>query len=80
VKQADARLLRRLTDAHSAIAPVLVLLIEHWANDADGGFPPTADLRSVGRDLVELGRDMIQRADEVDQIIAGPHANGGDQR
>jgi len=72
VKEVDARLLRRLSDVSNAVAPVLLLLIEHWNNDLDGGLPPAAELRSVGRDLVTLGRDLIARADEVDRIVAGP--------
>jgi hypothetical protein len=76
VKEADARLLRRLSDVNQAMAPVLLLLIEHWQNDADGGFPPTDDLRSVGTDLVELGRDMIARADEVDRVATAPPEEG----
>lgn len=69
MKEVDARLLRRLSDVSNAIAVVLLLLLEGWNNDIDGGLPPTGDLRSVGNDLVTLGRDMISRADEVDHII-----------
>jgi hypothetical protein len=58
------------------MAPVLLLLIEHWQNDLEGGFPPTDDLRSVGKDLVELGRDMIARADEVDRVATAPPEQG----
>jgi hypothetical protein len=72
VKDTDARLLRRLSDANAAIASVLLLLIERWNNDADGGLRPAADLRSLGQDLVELGRDMIAHADEVDRITTEP--------
>jgi hypothetical protein len=79
VKEVDARLLRRLSDVSNAIAPVLMLLIEHWNNDLDGGLPPSADLRGVGEDLVALGRDVIARADEVDRIVAGPSAPDRDQ-
>ena len=80
MKQADAELLRRLADAHAAIAPVLMLLIEHWNNDPTGGLPPADDLRSVGLDLLKLGRDMIVRADEVDSTVAETPSDGGDQR
>jgi predicted Rdx family selenoprotein len=79
VKAVDARLLRRLSDVNGAIGPVLLLLIEHWNNDADGGLPPTSDLRSLGQDLVDLGRDLITRADEVERIVAEPPADGGGQ-
>jgi hypothetical protein len=79
VKDVDARLLRRLSEVSSAIGPVLLLVIEHWRNDPDGGLPPAADLRSVGKDLVTLGSDLIARADEVDRIVAGPSANEQDQ-
>jgi hypothetical protein len=71
VKEVDARLLRRLSDVNNAIAVVLLLLLEHWNNDIHGGLPPTSDLRSVGTDLVTLGRDMISRAAEVDHIVSG---------
>lgn len=78
MKEVDARLLRRLSDVRNAIAPVLMLIIEHWNNDIDGGLPPTADLRGVGHDLVTLGRDLIARADEVDRFVAGPSAHDQD--
>lgn len=76
MKEADARLLRRLSDVNQAMAPVLLLLLERWQNDLDGGLPPTDDLRSVGKDLVELGRDMIARADEVDRVATAPPEEG----
>lgn len=71
MKDVDARLLRRLSDVNNGIAVVLLLLLERWNNDIHGGLPPAGDLRSVGNDLVTLGRDMIIRADEVDQIVTG---------
>lgn len=79
MKEVDARLLRRLSDVSNAIAPVLLLLIEHWNNDLDGGLPPTADLRGVGQDLVDLGRDLIARAGEVDLIVSSPPPGDHDQ-
>jgi hypothetical protein len=70
MKHEDARLLRRLADVGKAMGPVVLLLLEHWRNDMDGGLPPADDLRRVGKDFVELGGDLIARADEVDQGVS----------
>ncbi|HEX3782243.1 MAG TPA: hypothetical protein VHX38_21480 [Pseudonocardiaceae bacterium] len=68
MKAVDARLLRRLATVNDAMAPVLLLLLDRWDNDLDGGLPPSAELRSLGEDFTALGRDLITRADEVDAI------------
>ena len=64
--------MRRLATVNTALGTALMLIIERWNNDADGGLPPVEDLRSLGTDLAELGRDMIARANEVDPIQAAP--------
>jgi hypothetical protein len=68
VKAVDARLLRRLATVKDAMAPVLLLLLDRWDNDLDGGLPPSVELRSLGEDFTALGRDLIARANEVDAI------------
>jgi hypothetical protein len=69
--------MRRLATANTALGTALMLIIERWNNDAEGGLPPVDDLRSLGTDLVELGRDMIARADEVDRVATAPEAEHG---
>ena len=77
MKDVDARLMRRLADVNTALGTALMLIIERWNNGADGGLPPVDDLRGLGQDLAELGRDMIARADEVDPPPAAPNAERG---
>jgi hypothetical protein len=72
VKAVDARLLRRLATVKDAMAPVLLVLLDRWDNDLDGGLPPSTELRSLGEDFTALGRDLIARADEVDVITQQP--------
>ena len=79
MKAVDARLLRRLASVNGAMGPVLVLLLDKWQNDLDGGLPPSAEFRSLGEAFTALGRDLIARADEVDATAgrarrATPHS------
>jgi hypothetical protein len=77
VKDVDARLMRRLANVNTALGAALMLIIERWNNDVDGGLPPVDDLRSLGTDLAELGKDMIARADEVGRAVAAPDTGHG---
>jgi hypothetical protein len=68
VKDVDARLMKRLATVNDAMGPVLLLLLDKWHNDLDGGLPPSAEFRGLGEDFTALGGDLIARADEVDAI------------
>lgn len=77
MKEVDARLMRRLANVNTALGTALMVIIERWNNDVDGGLPPVDDLRGLGTDLAELGRDMIARADELDRVVAAPDTEHG---
>jgi hypothetical protein len=77
VKEVDAELLSRLSAANTAMGAVVLVLLESWRNDLDGGLPPTVEFRSLGTDLIALGRDLIARADQVDAITQQPQSDQG---
>jgi hypothetical protein len=62
VTEPDRALLHRLAMVNISIGEVTRLMLNH----IEGGVLNAADLRSVGRDLVLLGTDMVSRADELD--------------
>jgi hypothetical protein len=69
--------MRRLANVNTALGTALMLIVERWNNDVDGGLPPVDDLRSLGTDLAELGKDMLARANEVDRVATAPDAGHG---
>jgi hypothetical protein len=62
VTEPDSALLHRLAVVNISIGEVTRLMLDHM----EGGVLNAADLRSVGRDLLSLGADMVSRADELD--------------
>ncbi|GDY33693.1 hypothetical protein [Gandjariella thermophila] len=58
----DRELLARLANLNQAIAHVVLIMLEHQ----DAGELNPAHLRLVGDQLYRLGRDLLDRANEVD--------------
>jgi len=48
-----------------SIGKVTRMMLDHM----EGGVLNAADLRSVGKDLLTLGTDMVRRADELDPPV-----------
>lgn len=70
MKEVNTDLVQRLSDVVNGIVPALLRLVEHWNKDVDGGPSPAADLRKVGQDLIDLGRDLIASLDKVERAAA----------
>jgi hypothetical protein len=69
----DHRLLERIRDLHTSLAPDLA-----WLARTVGEEAPRPDiLRDLGERLADLGEDLITRADELDaEVRAGLPAHG----
>jgi hypothetical protein len=63
VIESDVALLRRLATISTSSGEVVRLMLSH----AEDGRLRAGDLRSVGRELEQLGSDMQRRADELDR-------------
>jgi hypothetical protein len=61
----DRALLARLRKVNTAVADVVVDLLQHL----DGGELPSEALRTLGERFGELGRDLIDHADRRDATI-----------
>jgi hypothetical protein len=58
----DRELLARLSAINQALARVVLIMLEHQ----DGGELHPAHLRLVGDQLAQLGRDLLDRANELE--------------
>jgi hypothetical protein len=61
----DRELLARLTKVNINLGHVLVEVM----HEQDGGELPADGLRTLGQRLMDIGGDMITRADELDAVI-----------
>lgn len=59
----DRELLARLANLNQAIARVVPIMLEHQ----DAGELHPAHLRFVGDQLAQLGKDLLDRANELDR-------------
>jgi len=73
VIEEDRVLLARLSKINQSLGQVVLELCDYQ----DGGELPSAGLRTLGEQLMDLGMDMISRAEELDRPVID--ADNGDR-